>query len=176
MAGEIIGTRNNNMGKTNLELELERLHVTPPPIIVAYKPPKATEEYQKKFDPTKIPTYRPAKTVIISQSPPDGQFVPAGTEVKVTLTSKGSLPVGSFQVAPNYTAKYGAGNVEKVLTDLEEKGQTVIPILEQEKEYNVLSAAEKKAVTDYAHGVGIMVANEVDAQSFFEDTKFFYNF
>jgi hypothetical protein len=141
-----------------------------------YIPPKANVDYQKKFDPSKTPIYIPTKNVVVTQDPPADQVVPAGTEVKLVLAAKGSLPVGGFQVAPGLLEKYGQGNVGIILKDLSEKGQAVVPILEQEKAYEVLSQSEKNAVIDYAKNVGLPANTDAEARLIYEDIQFFNNF
>ena len=141
-----------------------------------YQPPKAIEDYQKKFDPVKLPPSRPTRTVVVAQDPPAGQVVPPGTEVKVTLLPKGVLPVGGFQVSEAFKNKYGNGTVELILKDLDEKGQAVTPILQSEKPYESLSVSEKQAVSNYAAGLGIQAGDEAGTKAFFDDIQFFNNF
>ena len=145
-------------------------------LVASYKPPKAIEDYQIKFDPIKVPPIVVFKSVVVSQEPAAGQVVPAGTEIKVTLVPKGSLPVGSFQVSDAIKGKYAAADVESVLNDLNEKGQTVKPILESEKAYEALSASEKSAIGQYATSIGLQLGNDADAKSAYEDIQFFHNF
>lgn len=144
--------------------------------MVLFTPPKTTIDYQKKFDPARAPIFRPTKTVVVSQDPAADQVVPAGTEVKVTLAAKGSLPVGTFQVAPSILDKYRTANIDILLNDLDTKGQAVIPILVSEKAYELLSQPEKNAVTEYANSVGLNANTEADAKAIFEDIQFFHNF
>lgn len=144
--------------------------------IVNYKPPKAIEDVQKKFDPVKIPPIVVFKSVVVSQDPAADQVVPAGTEVKVTMVSKGSLPVGSFQASPAILAKYATADLDLVLTDLTEKGQAVTPILASEKGYDALSPAEKQAVGQYATSIGLQLGGEADTKAAFEDLQLFHNF
>jgi hypothetical protein len=141
-----------------------------------FTPPKANIDYQKKFDPAKTPLYIPTKNVVVTQDPAADQVVPAGTEVKLVLAAKGSLPVGGFQVAPGLLQKYGEGSVAVILKDLSEKGQAVVPILEQEKAYEVLSQSEKNAVIDYAKNVGLSADTDAEAKLIYEDIQFFNNF
>ncbi|GEM_PF-2648862 len=141
-----------------------------------YQPPKVTEDYQRKYIPDKAPIYRQVQSVVVSQDPAVGQVVPAGTEVKLILAVKGTLPVGSFQVGPAFQAKYGAATVDQVLNDLDAKGELVKPILEQQKPYEELTAQEKGAVVQYAQSVGLGAANDADAKAAYEDASFFYNF
>jgi hypothetical protein len=176
MAGEKLSSGANNL-ETALALanNKEEVRYTAEKMIVAYKPPKATEDYQKKFDPAKGIVVRPTNTVIVAQDPAADQVVPAGTEVKVTLISKGSLPVGSFQVSTAVQGKYGAGDVDLILKDLDDKGQAVTPIFETEKPYEALSAAEKAAFGQYASGIGLAFGNDADAKGAFEDLQLFHN-
>jgi hypothetical protein len=162
----------------NLELanDNEIMFLSSAAKMAVFTPPKVTIDYQKKFDPAKAPIFRPTKTVVVGQDPPADQVVPAGTEVKVTLAAKGSLPVGTFQVAPSIMEKYGTGNIAFLLNDLDTKGQAVVPILESEKAYELLSQPEKNAVTEYAKSVGLPANTEADAKSIFEDIQFFHNF
>lgn len=141
-----------------------------------YKPPKAIEDYQTKFDPVKAPPIVAFKSVVVSQEPAAGQVVPAGTEIKVTLVSKGSLPVGSFQVSDAIKGKYAAADVELILTDLTEKGQAITPILASEKAYEALSASEKSAIGQYATSIGLQLGSEAETKSAYEDIQFFHNF
>lgn len=141
-----------------------------------FTPPKANIDYQKKFDPAKTPIYVPTKNVVVTQDPPADQVVPAGTEIKLVLAAKGSLPVDGFQVAPGLRERYGQGNVGIILKDLSEKGQAVVPILQQEKAYETLSQAEKNAVIDYAKNVGLAANNDADTKLIYEDIQFFNNF
>jgi hypothetical protein len=179
MAGERISAGGNNLDfLLNLSKEKEFITVAAAEkkALFNYVPPKVTVDYQKKFDPAKAPIFRPTKTVVVSQDPPADQVVPAGTEIKVTLAAKGTLPVGSFQVAPGIFEKYGAGNIANLLKDLDEKGQAVVPILETEKAFELLSQPEKNAVTEYAHSIGLAPANDADSKAIFEDIQFFHNF
>lgn len=141
-----------------------------------YQPPKVIEDYQKKYIVDKAPVYRQFQSVVVSQDPPFNQVVPAGTEVKLVLAFKGSIPVGSFQVGPAFQAKYGAGTVDQVLSDLDAKGELVKPILEQEKPFEQLTAQEKGAVIQYAQSVGLGAGTEIDAKAAYDDAAFFYNF
>ncbi len=176
MAGERINAGANldlalELAKTN-----ETVHYTAAPNLLFYIPPKSAVDYQKKFDPIKFPPIRPTRNVVVSQDPGADQIVPAGTEIKVSMIEKGTLPVGSFQVSPAFMGKYAAADVDMVLRDLDEKGQAVAPILQSEKAYEVLSQSEKAAVIQYASGIGVPAANEADAKAFFEDIQFFHNF
>jgi hypothetical protein len=151
-------------------------YAAPKAATYTYVPPKVTVDYQNKFDPAKAPIYVPTKTVVVTQDPPAGQVVPAGTEIKVTLINKSTLPVGSFQVAPSFLDKYGTAEVGIVLKDLEEKGQAVKPILATEKAYEALSQPEKAAFTQYVSSIGLPAANEVETKGLYEDYQFFLNF
>jgi len=168
------------VGGTALNLAVganEFIHLAEPiKMVAAYKPPKAIEDYQRKFDPIKVPPIQIFKSVVVSQDPAPDQVVPAGTEVKVTLYSKGSLPVGSFQISPAVLAKYATADVDLVLNDLSEKGQAVTPILASEKAYEALSASEKSAIGQYATSIGLQLGNDADAKSAYEDIQFFLNF
>lgn len=157
-------------------LEKEAILVSGKKAAFNYTPPKVAIDYQKKFDPARAPVFRPTRTVVVSQDPPADQVVPAGTEVKITLAAKGTLPVGSFQVAPVLSEKYKDKNIDMVLKDLDEKGQAVVPILESEKAFELLSASEKSAVTEYANAIGLQAGTEAESKAIFEDIQFFHNF
>lgn len=176
MAGERMSTNINLDAALELAKSNETVHYAAPAPLMLYIPPKSAVDYQKKFDPIKFPPIRPTRNVVVSQDPAADQVVPAGTEIKVSMIEKGTLPVGSFQVSPAFLGKYAAADVDLVLKDLDEKGQAVAPILESEKAYEVLSQSEKAAVIQYAAGIGVPAANEADAKSFFEDIQFFHNF
>jgi len=171
MANNLILAANNN----NLDLA-ENIRVAEAPKKLVYTPPKVAIDYQKKFDISKAPIFRLTKTVVVSQDPPADQIVPAGTEIKVTLAVKGTLPVGSFQVNPAVMNKYGAGNIDLLLSDLDTKGQALVPILETEKGYDVLSQSEKNAFQEYAKNVGLPANSDADSKGIYEDIQFFHNF
>jgi hypothetical protein len=174
MAGESMFT---GLTALNLVSNREIIKLAEPLKVVAnYKPPKAIEDYQIKFDPVKVPPIVAFKSVVVSQDPAGGQVVPAGTEIKVTLVPKGSLPVGSFQVSDAIKGKYAAADVEVILNDLNEKGQAVKPILDSEKAFEALSASEKSAIGQYATSIGLQLGSEADTKSAYEDIQFFHNF
>lgn len=175
MAGEnmFFGLTGLNLAANNREVIKAAESIK---MVANYKPPKAIEDYQKKFDPIKIPPIIAFKSVVVSQDPAPDQVVPAGTEVKVTLVSKGSLPVGSFQVSDAIKGKYAAADVDLILNDLNEKGQAITPILASEKAYEALSASEKSAIGQYATSIGLQLGNDADAKSAYEDIQFFHNF
>ncbi len=164
------------LANNNMELAAENVRVVEGPKKLVYTPPKVAIDYQKKFDVSKAPNFRFTKTVVVSQDPPADQIVPAGTEIKVTLAVKGTLPVGVFQVNPAVMTKYGGGNIDLILNDLDTKGQTVVPILESEKGYDVLSQSEKNAFQEYAKNVGLPANSDADTKGIYEDIQFFHNF
>ena len=49
---------------------------------------------------------RPTKTLVISQSPPPGDQVPAGTPITLTLTVKQVIPLGSLGVGSALATKF----------------------------------------------------------------------
>jgi hypothetical protein len=141
-----------------------------------YVAPKVTEDYQKKYIEDKAPIYRQVQSVVVSQDPKLGQVVPAGTEVKLVLASKSTIPVATFLVGKEFQAKYGKGDVEVILKDLDEKGELVKPILEQQKAYEELTSPEKNAIMQYAQAIGLGAGAEIDPKSTYEDASFFFNF
>jgi hypothetical protein len=56
-------------------------------------------KFVKVFDPSIFGDIvsRPTKVVVVDQDPAPGDFVPAGSPIKVTTTVKDVIPVGSFK-------------------------------------------------------------------------------
>jgi hypothetical protein len=133
-------------------------------------------DYQDKLRPDFDYEVRPVKTVVVSQDPRSGQTVPHGTEVKVVMAAKPSLPVDIFDLDDLVAEKYAEKNVGIVIQDLEEKGPAAKAILDQDKEYVDLKTDEKRAVREYARKELQFTGDEEALIPVYDDLKFLINF
>lgn len=109
----------------------------------------------KKFDVTKfLPAAKAAKTVVVDQDPDAGEFVPSGTPIDITLTTKDVIPLESFtDIDPLVLNKYKNKNIGDLLGDLEkdELGKEAKSVLEKKEntDYDALSTSDKQRVNNF---------------------------
>ncbi len=96
---------------------------------------------------------RPTKTVIVTQDPSPGDFVPTGTPVTVTVVEKALIPSSSFTGLDQAVAtKYKSiGDLEGALgVSTDAVATAAKTALDKGVAFSQLSAADKAAVTAFA--------------------------
>jgi hypothetical protein len=134
-------------------------------------------EFNTKFD-TGIFTgllTRPTKTVIVRQDPAPGDFVPAGTPIKITVVEKGIIPIKSFNgLTANLADKFT--NIAQLEDDLGNPGDPVSKnaktVLDKGLPYEQLADADKAALTSYVQTK--LGGNVADVAKAANDVMFLY--
>jgi hypothetical protein len=114
------------------------------------------------FNPRGFHPPRPTKTVIVTQDPAPGDFVPSGTPVSVTVVEKGIIPPKSFNgISQTVIDKYAT--ISALEDDLNKPGDPVAlaakTALDTGVPFDQLSDADKNAVTAYVNHRGIAGAD-----------------
>ena len=113
-------------------------------------------DFTVKFDPGVFTglLIRPTKTVIVSQDPPAGDFVPSGTPINVTVIEKGLIPPKSFN-GLNQAVVDKFPSIAALEDDLAKPNDPVAAaaktVLDKGVPFAQLADADKTAVTNYVN-------------------------
>jgi hypothetical protein len=113
-------------------------------------------DFTVKFDPSVFQgaLSRLTKTVVVSQDPAPGDFVPAGTAITVTVVEKSLIPVKSFNgLAAAVVDRFP--NIGALEDDLSNPGDPVAAnakaALDKGVAFAQMSDADKSAVTNFVN-------------------------
>lgn len=116
--------------------------------------------------------------VVVDQFPKAGVQVPAGTPINLTFMYKDQIDIGIIKdMSPEMMNKYKDDKVRKVIDDISSNTEAT-KMLESDKKYEELSAAEKTTMKNYVIEKEILTAeaNEEKISSVYKDLFFIYNF
>jgi hypothetical protein len=133
--------------------------------------------FTTNFNPGALNVIRPTKIVIVNQDPAPGDFVPAGTQVTVTVVEKGLIPPRSFSVISQAVVdKYPT--ISALEEDLSKANDPVAlgakNALNKGVPFNQLSEADKSAVSAYVANRGLAGATPANAAKSASDIAFLF--
>jgi len=135
-------------------------------------------DFIAKFDPSVLGSIvRPTRTVVVSQNPPAGDFVPAGTPINLTLTVKQTLPLGAFKVDAAFAGKYV--NIGPFLDDVENPQDAISlgakSVLEKDIAYDALAANDRQAIDSFMRTrFGEAAGTAEQSAKLYNDMKFVF--
>ncbi len=138
------------------------------------------KEFRDRIDFESIVEAEPVKKrfVVVDQFPKAGVQVPAGTPINLTFMYKDQIDIGIIKdMSPEMMNKYKDDKVRKVIDDISSNTEAT-KMLESDKKYEELSAAEKTTMKNYVIEKEILTAeaNEEKISSVYKDLFFIYNF
>jgi hypothetical protein len=116
---------------------------------------------------------RPTKTLVVSQSPPAGDQVPAGTPITLTLTVKQVIPLGSLGVDQALATKFTTVGALEDHIDADANAAALRGVLTKGTAYQDLSAGDKGVADGFLNSVGGIA--DADRAKAFDDLGFAFN-
>ena len=116
--------------------------------------------------------------VVVDQFPKAGVQVPAGTPINLTFMYKDQIDIGIMKdMSPEMMNKYKDDKVRKVIDDISSNTEAK-KVLESDKKYEELSAAEKTTMKIYVIEKEILTAeaSEEKISGVYKDLFFINNF
>lgn len=116
--------------------------------------------------------------VVVDQFPKAGVQVPAGTPINLTFMYKDQIDIGIMKdMSPEMMNKYKDDKVRKVIDDISSNTEAK-KVLESDKKYEELSAAEKMTMKNYVIEKEILTAeaSEEKISGVYKDLFFINNF
>ena len=118
------------------------------------------------------------RLVVVDQFPKAGVQVPAGTPINLTFMYKDQIEIGKVKdMSPEMTNKYKDDKLRKVIDDISSNTEAT-KVLESDKKYEELSAAEKNVMKKYVIEKEILTAeaSEEKISGVYKDLLFINNF
>jgi hypothetical protein len=112
-------------------------------------------DFTVKFNPGAFTSslLRPTKTIVVSQDPAPGDFVPTGTPVTVTVVEKSIIPVSSFTgLTPAVVTQFKTiGDLETALANPSDPvANGAKAALDKGVPYSQLSTADQASINAFA--------------------------
>lgn len=138
------------------------------------------KEFRDRFDLESIVEADAVKKrfVVVDQFPKAGVQVPAGTPINLTFMYKDQIDIGIMKdMSPEMMNKYKDDKVRKVIDDISSNTEAK-KVLESDKKYEELSAAEKMIMKNYVIEKEILTAeaSEEKIMKVYNDLRFINNF
>lgn len=161
------------LARTGTPLFLSPAFTTP----IFTVPVPDNSRFVKVFDPSIFADVvsRPTKVVVVDQDPAPGDFVPAGSPIRVTTTVKDVIPIGSFKGISNIVLeKFDL--VRDIIIKIE--ATEARDVVVKDKKFEELSGGDKQKLEGF-FGEVFDEPGTVDDETkakVFEDAKFIYGF
>ena len=116
---------------------------------------------------------RPTRTLVVSQSPPPGDQVPAGTPITLTLTVKQVIPLGPLGIEAGLAQRFPTVGALQDHIDQAANGAALKEILAKGTAYQDLTPADKGVADTFLNDVGNIP--DADRGKAFDDVGFTFN-